>query len=842
MASFQRVALFILFDSIERDLVNWIDRASQSLPKLSLEEQQIARGRLAKKEQGLYNLDDPHDLLFGLDITTKYDILLRHKDGLSSLDRDYFFSINQNIISVLPIRNDIMHGRHLTLLEHTSAFEFANLLRTHPEHWPLLCHALKQFQEDPTSFLTKTVTFFDEPTFTEVLNNLPNPDYDDTGFLSRPELEADLAKKIRGRHPVVTVLGEGGNGKTALALRVLYSMVKSADHQFDAILWSTAKTTKLTETGLQEIRSNITEGEIIEELSALENVGTTPLERLHNLLQNNRILLVIDNFETISGGDLVQLAGDVPGQSKLLFTSRIPVGGDLTILVPEFSPKDANIYFWRLVDAYSVNSLRGQPQVPDWLASLAYKPLLIKWFVLGVKAGLTPDRIIQNQDEALRFCLENVVLNLGVEAQAVVVVLATLSSKVSQGIIQVCSGLSSTQVSDGISELMRFGLIDSQVDDDGTSEFSIKPFTQSYIHRLLPQRRERIDSILGRFRSFDLEFKSEANAGHYNPYSLRNFKVRSKSDYIIARKLKDASRFAFAGEFEMAEMLLAESRILDPLYFETCRVESTIAQQQGNYVRALNSMKTAIELAPNEPQLHFFLGGLLMRNHQNDEAAISFELARELDPNSGAILREHARNEYLRFNFERAQELLDECFSKSYRSDKERTITNDLQVQNFGREVVLKVRRGEFDLASATMNRLIGFLRSLDPRDTDSRLWKGLFENIIAVVRFRGRLSVSPEDWEFVNDCLRENFDKDMDIISSPVREGAYLGVLKLSGRKPNFGFIEGSFGDDVFVHRDSCSAQTWERMLVGCAVRYDVEVRFDGKPKAKNLSINDYD
>jgi hypothetical protein len=85
---------------------------------------------------------------------------------------------------------------------------------------------------------------------TEVLNNLPRVDYDDTGFVPRFKLEADLKKKILGRHPVVTVLGEGGNGKSALTLQTAYRLLNSNDHNFDAIIWVSAKATILT---LQEI-------------------------------------------------------------------------------------------------------------------------------------------------------------------------------------------------------------------------------------------------------------------------------------------------------------------------------------------------------------------------------------------------------------------------------------------------------------------------------------------------------------------------------------------------------------------------------------------------------------
>jgi LuxR family transcriptional regulator, glucitol operon activator len=90
--------------------------------------------------------------------------------------------------------------------------------------------------KDFTSVVSRPITTIEHDGITAVLNNLPRVHYDDTGFMPRPRLEAELKKKILGRHPVVTVLGDGGNGKTALMLQIAYHLVYSQDHEFDAII------------------------------------------------------------------------------------------------------------------------------------------------------------------------------------------------------------------------------------------------------------------------------------------------------------------------------------------------------------------------------------------------------------------------------------------------------------------------------------------------------------------------------------------------------------------------------------------------------------------------------
>jgi hypothetical protein len=77
-------------------------------------------------------------------------------------------------------------------------------------------------------------------------HNLPLPDFDETGFLGRAEETRQLLTAIRGPWPIITIVGEGGVGKTALGLRIAYELLDDASAGFDAIVWTSSKTTKLT--------------------------------------------------------------------------------------------------------------------------------------------------------------------------------------------------------------------------------------------------------------------------------------------------------------------------------------------------------------------------------------------------------------------------------------------------------------------------------------------------------------------------------------------------------------------------------------------------------------------
>lgn len=723
LASYQRIALFILFDSIESDLIQHVRSAAGSQLILTPEETDKARARLSRKAGVLLDADNPFDLIYGLDLAEKFQLLLRNRAGLEASAADYFRSITNQVERSIRVRNDVMHGRPLTVDEHIFAFSFAQSLLSRGGYWPTLKKAYTDYAESPTAFVQKSIQFLDEAPQAEVLHNLPVPDFDDTGFLSRPMLERDLKKKILGRHPVITVLGEGGNGKTALALQVLYNLVRSNDHNFDAILWVSSKTTSLGVAGIEEIQEvAVAATEVMDAAAALGASGETPRDRLYTMLRQNKILLVIDNYETVIGKDIAEFAEDVPGESKLLFTSRLPVGSDLTVLVSELNEKDALTYLHRLVDAYAVRGLMGlkEENYKRWLDQLSFKPLLIKWFVLGVQAGLSPERIAANPEVALRFCLENVILTLGPEAQAVLYVLATLPSPPGSGVIQHVSGLRALQVGDGLAQLSRFGLIETAVTEEQGLLYGIKSFSRNYILRIVSPKPTVVDSILRKYRDIEADYKDERTRSVNHYYLFKNYKIRSRSEMLIARRLREASGFASRGDFALADAVLLEAKMIDPSYFESHRIESFVAQQQNDIPRALAAYQAAIKLAPNEPQLHFFYAGLLMRIGEHDLAADEFELALEGTGDNGLVIREAARNELMRHNWERAQSLLTQAFDVEIKEHKENIKLTDVQVQYFVRKTESDYKSDKLQDAVQNIIRLDTYLAKLDRTSIDS--------------------------------------------------------------------------------------------------------------------------
>ena len=137
--------------------------------------------------------------------------------------------------------------------------------------------------------------------------NLPP---DPSEYVSRDELEADLTRVLADdRHPVVTLVGRGGIGKTSLALRVLHQLAHSEDVRFTGIVWLSARDIDLLPQGPKLVKPFVltTKGIAHEVASLFQPIGWDQkkfdaekyLSEALGKSQEGPLLIVFDNFETV---------------------------------------------------------------------------------------------------------------------------------------------------------------------------------------------------------------------------------------------------------------------------------------------------------------------------------------------------------------------------------------------------------------------------------------------------------------------------------------------------------------------------------------------------------------
>ena len=157
---------------------------------------------------------------------------------------------------LVPIRNRLAHNRPLNIEDADIVLGLLTPIArgSKPIPWFGLSEAIRKSDR----LLTAQPATLD--TFEAVrLNNLPIPDFEDTGFIGRERESASLLDWASGQQwPVMTIAGEGGIGKSALALKVAYELLEKPETSFDAIVWTTAKTQQLSIGEIKRIEGAIT--------------------------------------------------------------------------------------------------------------------------------------------------------------------------------------------------------------------------------------------------------------------------------------------------------------------------------------------------------------------------------------------------------------------------------------------------------------------------------------------------------------------------------------------------------------------------------------------------------
>lgn len=167
--------------------------------------------------------------------------------------------------------------------------------------------------------------------FGETFANLPPQA---RGYVRRSLLERELRSVlIDDRHPVVSLVGRGGIGKTSLALKVLRELCNEG--VYELILWFSARDIDLLSDGPKSVRPHVlTFTEIANEYLALirpyviDQDGLPPDEYLARALSGRSeagpMLLVVDNFETVQNPREIYhtLNTHVRLPNKVLITGR----------------------------------------------------------------------------------------------------------------------------------------------------------------------------------------------------------------------------------------------------------------------------------------------------------------------------------------------------------------------------------------------------------------------------------------------------------------------------------------------------------------------------------------
>jgi hypothetical protein len=151
-----------------------------------------------------------------------------------------------------------------------------------------------------------------------------------SAYVPRLGLENELDRRLRDRnHPIITLHGRGGIGKTSLALKGCHSLAAEVGPVFENIVWLSARDIDLRPRGPTEVRPAVVNLESVAKIfgQLFETEGTP--EAFAKALatpapSGASTLFVFDNFETMEGlrelHEFLDTHTHLP--NKVLITSR----------------------------------------------------------------------------------------------------------------------------------------------------------------------------------------------------------------------------------------------------------------------------------------------------------------------------------------------------------------------------------------------------------------------------------------------------------------------------------------------------------------------------------------
>jgi len=652
-----RNTCFAIISAIESDFRSLFIALGDPVDLLPLDVRESAarRRKLDVRLEGDSAVVSDVDLLPYIDFAdvakiTESKIASRHET-----QRTWLVDAARRLVALAPARNRVCHSRPLEMEDLPGLVDFSDHLLSQGCPFPFLSlsQVRERLGEEPGFVFTLQIPSY----WTErakIHHNLPIPEFDETGFVGRQADRMQVLKLLKSHYPVVTIVGEGGIGKTALALRCLYDVLDAPDG-FDAIIWVSLKSTTLTAAGVRQLNGAITStlgllSEVAKQLGATVSSRSEDeyIDEIIEYLGLYKILIAIDNLETISVGPLRDLLLRVPSTSKVLLTSRVGLGEfEARYALQGLEDKAAVVLMRSLARVLAVAALQKMDDgnLKGYSKKLFHNPLLIKWFVAGVARGADANSLVASGgtefSAAIAFCFQNLYERLGNPERAVVACLASARRPLTSAEMHfLMPELSALDLEVALIALHNSSIVVRTKNGTDGFEYSLSDSTTGFVGRHAPPNQDFFMKIQAKLQ--DLRIVLVQESVRESRYELDPFFVRSgegRDERICATYLRRSLDGLRRGDFDYARREVVEARRLAPQSGEAARIAGLVEERSGDFYQAYRYYDEAVDLDASSRISRYCFGMFLMNDMgEVDGAMLQFEAALKLDEKNPTLL------------------------------------------------------------------------------------------------------------------------------------------------------------------------------------------------------------
>lgn len=538
------------------------------------------------------------------------------------------------------------------------------LLKTHGNlPWTLLRETQHLLVENPGFVVTLQIPEYWQLGTSLIRNNLPLPDFDETGFLGRLADRTAVRKYLLAPHPVITIVGEGGVGKSALAIQCLYDLLNITDNPpFQAIIWTSLKTKNLSATGVTDIKNSIASTLGIIEHVARELGASLPntdnidsvIQEIVEYMELFRILLVVDNYETITDRSLRPLLTSVPSGSKVLLTSRIGLGElEIRYKLDPLDLKTSVSLLRKFSKSLNVEVLyaASDKKLERYCQHLYFNPLLIKWYAQSVSLGSDPEKLISRSniafDEVLKYCFENLFSRLNLEERSVLHFLAAARRPLTPTellfLMQDIKQIQPIQLDQTISTLHSSSMLKrSHLDNksrDGAIQLTLTDVSSDYIARFAPPEKSIFEKIQQASKKLNLQIQQSSVRQAAYKFDLQAVRASTRDQRIVAFYLNTALEISRKQGFGEARKNIGRAKELLPTFAEVYRISALVESRAEEPYKALQEIEEAVQCDPDSALIRYQFANFLTNTLEDyDRALIECDAAIKCAPNEGPIV------------------------------------------------------------------------------------------------------------------------------------------------------------------------------------------------------------
>ncbi len=680
-----RLSCFGIISAIEEDLRVLILKTTNSLELLPNDVREKVIERYCRENDGkLTGSEKLEDFLHYIDFLDCQKILHKIKKHQNTLSEEQITYICDNLVKLSPCRNRVCHSRPLESTDFFDLRQFCSDLIENSQKYRFVEIKNIISNLDNRSYLStiSTPITWDENR-RSIFNNLPMVEFDDTGFLGRVDDRTSINKLLLSDTRVITIVGEGGIGKTALAQRCLYDVLDMCEDtsnvspRFEIIAWVTLKANELTVNGAKQINNAITDsiGLFQHVSNFLTNSSSSSLEyNLNEILEymkEFKILLCIDNLETISTSKIRNFLANIPDGSKVIITTRMALGElEFRYKLDKLDKKASTNLIRNMSKILNVPDLykKNNQQLEPLCDKLFNNPLLIRWYVRSYAYGSNPKKLVntdsKNFKEALSFCFENLYEKLTDDERKIILVIA-------------CNGKPMTLVElrffldemhhlvleEAIHRLRNSSMLMAS-DEDRYEEpkFILTSVAESYLKSINAVNKEIYQLVKDRRAKLRTIIAGQGVTKHSYEFDPKNVVWETNDQKVCATYLSTAITLHHSRQTEEAIEKVNQAKELMPDFSECYRVHAYILQKEQPWL-AMSEYETALEYNEASIMTRYSYAKFLNYEEEHEDAIKQLEAALQIEPSSIPCKCQLAFTYKMIGNYEKANDIYDEILS-----------------------------------------------------------------------------------------------------------------------------------------------------------------------------------